>query len=108
MKFYVIGPLAIATAATGALAQQQTAESHIAAAKAAAGSEHVALFEGLCVREPGPPPARTEPRQVPERSTWYHEPVKVFDNLYYVGEKEYSAWAVTTSAGIIVIDTIWS
>jgi metallo-beta-lactamase class B len=31
----------------------------------------------------------------------------VFDNLYYVGEKEYSAWAVTTSAGIILIDAIF-
>jgi metallo-beta-lactamase class B len=110
MKLYVFGPLtaAIAAVASGALAQQGTAESHIAAAKAAAGTEHVALFESTCVRKPGPPPARTEPRPVPERSTWYHEPVKVFDNLYYVGEKEYSAWAVTTSQGIVLIDTIWA
>src|SRR5215510_693927 len=110
MNLSVVAPLtaAIVAIAAGALAQQQAAETHVAAAKAAAGTEHVALFEGLCERQPGPPPARTEPREVPERSTWYHEPVKVFDNLYYVGEKEYSAWAVTTSAGIIVIDTIWS
>jgi metallo-beta-lactamase class B len=109
MKLYVVGPLtaAIAAVTSGALAQG-TAESHIAAAKAAAGTEHGALFEATCVRKPGPPPARTEPRPVPERSTWYHEPVKVFDNLYYVGEKEYSAWAVTTSDGIILIDTIWA
>ena len=109
MRFYAIGPLtaAIAAVASGALAQD-TAESHLAAAKAAAGTEHAALFEGLCVREPAPLSARTESREVPERSTWYYEPVKVFDNFYYVGEKEYSAWAVTTSAGIIVIDTIWS
>ncbi len=33
--------------------------------------------------------------------------MKVFDNLYFVGEKEYSAWAVNTSDGIILIDTIW-
>jgi len=110
MNLSVVAPLtaAIVAIAAGALAQQQAAETHIAAAKAAAGTEHVALFEGLCVRQPGPPPARTEPRAVPERSTWYHEPVKVFDNLYYVGEKEYSAWAVTTSDGIILIDTIWA
>jgi metallo-beta-lactamase class B len=31
----------------------------------------------------------------------------VFDNLYYVGEQAYSAWAVTTSAGIIIIDPIY-
>jgi metallo-beta-lactamase class B len=110
MKLPVIGSLtiAIAAVASGAFAQQETAESHIAAAKAAAGTEHTALFEATCVRKPGPPPAATGPRPVPERSTWHHEPVKVFDNLYYVGEKEYSAWAVTTSDGIIVIDTIWA
>ena len=33
--------------------------------------------------------------------------MKVFDNLYYVGEKEYSSWAVVTSAGIIIIDAIY-
>jgi len=33
--------------------------------------------------------------------------VKVFDNLYWLGQTEYSVWAVTTSAGIIVIDTIF-
>src|SRR4029077_13058711 len=29
------------------------------------------------------------------------------DNLYFVGQTEYSAWAVTTSAGIILVDTIY-
>jgi metallo-beta-lactamase class B len=102
----------IAAALLGTQVQAQTAagtvESHIAAAKAAAGSEHVALFDGLCRPAPGPTPAASGPRPVPERSTWHYEPVKVFDNLYYVGEKEYSAWAVVTSDGIIVIDTIWA
>ena len=31
----------------------------------------------------------------------------MFDNLYFVGQSEFSAWAVTTSAGIILIDTIF-
>ena len=102
----------IAAALLGTQVQAQTSagtvESHIAAAKAAAGSEHVALFDGLCRPAPGPTPAASGPRPVPDRSTWHYEPVKVFDNLYYVGEKEYSAWAVVTSDGIIVIDTIWA
>jgi metallo-beta-lactamase class B len=42
-----------------------------------------------------------------DRSTWHAEPVKVFDNLYFVGQTEYSAWAVTTSDGIIVMDAIY-
>lgn len=33
--------------------------------------------------------------------------MKVFDNLYFVGQTEYSAWAVTTSEGIIIIDPIF-
>ena len=31
----------------------------------------------------------------------------MFDNLYFVGQTEYSAWAVTTSDGIILIDTLF-
>jgi metallo-beta-lactamase class B len=110
MSSYAVAVLtaAVAGIASSALAQQDTAESHLAAAKAAAGTDHVALFEATCVHTPGPPPALTGPREVPELSTWHHEPVKVFDNLYYIGEKEYSAWALVTSDGIIAIDTIWS
>jgi len=33
--------------------------------------------------------------------------VKVFDNLYFIGQTEYSAWAVVTSAGVIVIDPLF-
>ena len=44
-------------------------------------------------------------RVVPDRSTWYARPYKVFDNLYFIGTKIHSSWALTTSDGIIVIDT---
>ena len=43
----------------------------------------------------------------PDRSTWHAEPVKVFDNLYFFGQSEYAVWAITTSEGIIVLDTIF-
>jgi len=43
----------------------------------------------------------------PDRSTWHAEPVKVFDNLYWFGQTEYSVWALTTSDGIIVFDAIF-
>jgi metallo-beta-lactamase class B len=59
----------------------------------------------LCAAQAIPPPAA--PSAPPERSQWHAEPLTVFDNLYFVGQTEYSAWAVTTSQGIIVIDTIW-
>jgi metallo-beta-lactamase class B len=114
MKLQTAASLAAILAATalGAPAFAQpaagTVESHVAAAKAAAGEDHAALFDSLCKAASGPAPAATGPRAAPERSTWHYEPVKVFDNLYYVGEKEYSAWALVTSGGIILIDTIWS
>jgi len=33
-------------------------------------------------------------------------PIRVFDNLYYLGEGFVSAWAMTTSDGIVVIDAL--
>jgi metallo-beta-lactamase class B len=99
---------ALAAALMAATAVAQTVESHVAAGKAAAGTEHTALFTSLCATASGPAAPATGPRPVPERSTWHYDPVKVFDNLYYIGEKEYSAWAIVTPQGIIVIDTIWA
>ena len=49
----------------------------------------------------------TNPSSAPPRSAWYAEPAKVFDNLYFVGGKVHSSWALTTSDGIILIDTIF-
>ena len=106
-----------ATVGLATLAQQapDTIEGHRAAAKAAAGSDHTGLLNTVC---PAPRPdagtatgqqnaAVPQARQTPPRDSWYAEPVKVFDNLYFVGQTEYSAWAVNTSDGIILIDTIF-
>ena len=49
----------------------------------------------------------TKPASAPARDTWYAEPARVFDNLYFVGGKVHSSWALTTSEGIIIIDTIY-
>ena len=90
-----------------------TPEAHVALAKTAAGDDYSNLFNFLCtvpVARGGAPDgaAGGGPRQgPPDRSTWYAEPVKVFDNLYFLGQTVYSVWAVTTSQGIIVIDTIF-
>ena len=110
---------AVAFAAVGVHAQQVTGtvESHLAAAKKAAGSDFTALYDRICkeYEQPLPPPPAGQRggggggRQAgpPPASQWHAEPVKVFDNLYFVGMTEYSAWALTTSQGIIVIDTIY-
>jgi metallo-beta-lactamase class B len=47
------------------------------------------------------------PKSVPPRESWYAEPARVFDNLYFVGGKVHTSWALTTSEGIILIDTIY-
>jgi len=87
-------------------------ESHVAAAKAAARQEHTALFALCSAPEPVAPAERGQrgvgqPQGPPDRSQWHAEPVRVFDNLYFVGMTEYSSWAVNTSDGIIIIDAIF-
>jgi metallo-beta-lactamase class B len=95
-------------------------ERHIAAARAAAGTEHAGLFEAVCSTARSviaqaasgrgatlPGPSVGTPPPPPPRETWHAEPVKVFDNMYFVGQTEYSAWAITTSQGIILLDAIY-
>ena len=114
-----------AQAGTTLVARQSTdtPEAHVARAKTAAATEYQNLFNFLCSvpaargagpRTGGPPAggargggAPGAGRGTPDRSTWYAEPVKVFDNLYFVGQSEYSAWAITTPEGIILIDTLF-
>ena len=45
---------------------------------------------------------------IPTRATWHAEPAKIFDNLYFIGTKVHSAWALKGSDGIIVIDTLFN
>ena len=100
------------TAMLAAQAQgNAAAQVHIEAARKAAGTEHTAVFERTCNALTPPPrpatPAAQRPSGPPARETWYTEPARVFDNLYFLGQSEYSSWAVTTSQGIIVIDAIY-
>jgi metallo-beta-lactamase class B len=103
--------LAVALTCTVARGQSagDTVEAHVAAARAAAGPEQIGPIN-LC-NAPAPAGAQrgrgAAPPGPPDRAQWHAEPVKVFDNLYFVGQTEYSAWAVTTSAGIILVDAIW-
>lgn len=45
--------------------------------------------------------------KAPPRSQWMAQPAKVFDNLYFVGGRVHSSWALATSEGIILFDTIF-
>ena len=124
VKSYVIALMAAVGLSLGPLtaivfgqSTANTVDAHVAAAKAAAGTDHVSVFNSLCMATqerasaqaaPAAPAAAPRPAAAPPpRSAWHVEPVKVFDNLYYLGQSEYSAWAVNTSAGIIVIDALF-
>jgi metallo-beta-lactamase class B len=89
-----------------------TPESLVLTAKRAAGTDYAGTFVRICVApenlgggaaRAGGPGARA----VPDRAQWYAPPYRVFDNLYFVGTKIHSAWALTTSDGIIIIDTLF-
>ena len=75
-------------------------QKHREAARAAAGQDLVGIYNAACgtgappaARGAGAAPAGRGmgPRPTPPREEWYAEPVKVFDNLYYLGTKVHGA-----------------
>ena len=94
----------------GAQGPSSEIDSHIDAAKKAAGLDYRATFVNLCFPTPLPGGPRGAaallvPRPAPDRGTWYASPYRVFDNLYWLGTRQHSSWALKTSAGLIIIDT---
>jgi len=107
---------AVLVMCTAALAQTSgDMDSHIAAARAAAGLDFRGTFINLCLPGAAPGGTRgaagrgsTSAPATPDRTAWYASPYKVFDNLYWLGTRQHSSWALTTRGGIIVIDTNFS
>jgi metallo-beta-lactamase class B len=94
-----------------ALAQNtpDTVDAHLIAARTAAGFDFTGTLARLCVAPPTVLAVRdVPPGPAPARDTWFTEPAKVFDSLYFVGSKIHSSWALTTSEGIILIDTLYT
>jgi len=122
MRRHVIVAAVLLASTAAARAQAPTPatpESLLRAAKLAAGQDYAGTFLRICVAPDnlananagragrGGANAAPAARAVPDRRTWYAQPYKVFDNLYFVGTKIHSAWALTTTQGIIVIDTLF-
>src|SRR5438270_7732429 len=95
-----------------------TVAAQVAAAKAAADDSWLILYSELCGAALGgggrassaaPAPGGGRGRQAgpPPRDGWYHDPVKVFDNMYVFPTEDVNAWAIQTSAGIIMIDATY-
>jgi metallo-beta-lactamase class B len=85
-------------------------DSHLIAARTAAGFDFTGTLARLCVAPVAVPSTLRDvaPGPAPARDSWFAEPAKVFDNLYFVGSKIHSSWALTTSEGIILIDTLYT
>lgn len=85
-------------------------DAHLIAAKKAAGFDFTGTLARLCIAPPFIPNKVRDvaPGPAPARDTWFIEPAKVFDNLYFVGSKIHSSWALTSSEGIILIDTLFT
>ena len=114
MKAYALFTLLLATTIGMPMAAAQNSageiDAHIAAAKTAAGLDYRATFVNLCFPAPLPGGPRGAaallmPRPAPDRGIWYASPYQVFDNLYWLGTRQHSSWALKTSAGLIIIDT---
>jgi metallo-beta-lactamase class B len=111
MKHHVTVAIAIMAtwSVTDAVAQPAAnpIEAHLAAAKAAAGFDFPGLLARNCIAPQTAEGPDVAPPPPPDRASWYTEPAKVFDNLYFVGTKFHSSWAITSREGIILLDTLY-
>src|ERR1700739_2785880 len=111
MKPLIVAALAFTAGLSiaGAFAQQgaNTIEAHLANAKAARGFDFPGTLARICIAPQTAPGADVRPPPPPDRATWFTEPARVFDNLYFVGTKFHSSWALTSREGIILIDTLY-
>jgi metallo-beta-lactamase class B len=99
---------AVGGAPAGAQPAANEINGHLRTAKAAAGFDFPGLLAALCINPRNAPPRDVPPGPPPpDRARWYTEPAKVFDDVYFVGTKDRSSWALTTSEGIILIDTTY-
>jgi metallo-beta-lactamase class B len=119
MKSITIRILAASVVTMGIASAQPpaTVDNYLGAAKLAAGTDWAGTFLRICIPVPAGLQAagasaarggaRGTPQRPPARETWYAEPAKVADNLYFLGTRIHSAWAIVGSQGIIVIEALF-
>jgi metallo-beta-lactamase class B len=102
---------------TRANADDAAAQKHVAAAQAAVSPAtsdpdqpfqvFQAFFKQWCAQPKQlPDVVRQENRRIPtSREEWYQPPVRIFDQLYFIGTKGTGVYAVNSSEGIAMIDT---
>jgi hypothetical protein len=83
------------------------AQRHVAVAKQLAGNDLLPEFENTCSFT-GPERAalKRERLGLPPMKDYTVEPTKIFDNVWFVGLASQGAFVITTSQGLILIDTL--
>ena len=88
-------------------AESKEAQRHVAAAMALAKTDLVGQAKAFCTPTGVQREALArEAAGLPPVPDEHIEPVKIFDNLYYIGFNDVGAWAIPTSDGIILIDAL--
>jgi metallo-beta-lactamase class B len=104
----VMAGIVVAAAQTPA---PSSVDGLVSAAKNAAGLDWAGTFLRLCVVPPPPTSGGARgtgaPAGPPAKDAWYAEPAKVADNLYFLGTKIHSAWALVGSDGIIILEALF-
>ena len=114
MKFVWIAFITLAiilpTPAVMAQTSPTAVDGLLGAAKNAAGVDWSGTFLRLCI-PPAPVAAGRGARGTlpgpPAKETWYAEPARVADNLYFLGTKIHSAWAIVGSEGTIILEALF-
>jgi len=87
--------------------ESKEAQAHVTAAMAMAKPDLLEEAANSCsARGPQRPAVLRQEAGLPPVPRQTLEPTKIFDNLYYIGFNDVGAWALTTSQGIIIIDSL--
>ena len=97
MLVVAVSASALATAVPARAQEPPAIQKHIDAARELAGTRYQRAMTRLCL------PRNGRPR--PEFPTSV-APVRVFDNLYFVGLPDVYSWALDTSEGIVLFDAL--
>jgi metallo-beta-lactamase class B len=88
-------------------ASSKESQAHVAAAMKIGGSDMADTAKWFCTAT-GPQrlALARQAQGLPRLPTVQEGPIKLFDNLTYIGFNDVGAWVVPTSAGIILFDTL--
>jgi metallo-beta-lactamase class B len=82
-------------------------QRRIASAFTIAGTDLVAQAKMFCTATgPQRMALARQAAGLPPIPNYTIEPVRLFDNMYFIGMSSQNAWAITTSDGIILLDTL--